>query len=244
MKKNRKLQPPFFEVGPKAYAFGKEMVELAKYADQLSIEYDVRIIVTPQYVDIPLIAAETENVFVFAQHMDWLPIGRGIGSVLPEALKAAGTDGVFLNHVEKRVPMEDLIKTISRAKEVGLMTFVCADTVDDALILAKETPTFIVVESPDMIGGGKTRDQGEYEKIKDIEQKIHGVNKDILLFHGAGINNAQDVFDVVSAGANGTGSSSALFLAENPREMLEKMIQAVNNAWDIREQKKYNEVNK
>lgn len=239
--KIRKLQPPFFEVGPKAYAYGKEVVELAKYADQLSVEYDVRIIVTPQYVDIPLVAAETENVFVFAQHMDWLPVGRGIGSVLPEALKAAGADGVFLNHVEKRVPMDDLIKTISRAKEVGLMTFVCADTVDDALILAKEAPTFIVVESPDMIGGRKTRDKGEYDQIKEIEQKIHAVNKDILLFHGAGINNAQDVFDVIYAGATGTGSSSTLFLAEDRHEMLNKMIQAVHNAWKIR---KTNEVKK
>jgi triosephosphate isomerase len=241
--KNRKLQPPFFEVGPKAYAWGNDMLELAKYADQLSAEFDVRIIVTPQYVDIPLIAAETKNVFVFAQHMDWLPIGRGIGSVLPEALKDAGADGVFLNHVEKRVPMDDLIKTITRAKEVGLMTFVCADTVEDALILAKESPTFIVVESPDMIGGGKTRDKGEYDQIKAVGQKIHAVNKDILLFHGAGINNAQDVFDVVSAGATGTGSSSALFLAEDRHGMLKQMIQAVHDAWDIREKNK-KEVNK
>lgn len=232
--KNRKLQPPFFEVGPKAYAYGTEVVELAKYADQLSEEYDVRIIVTPQYVDIPLVAEETENVFVFAQHMDWLPIGRGIGSVLPESLKAAGADGVFLNHVEKRVQMADLIKTISRAKEVGLMTFVCADTVEDGEVLAKEAPTFIVVESPEMIGSGKTREQGEYEKIKEIEERIHRVNKDVLLFHGAGINNAQDVFDVISAGATGTGSSSALFLAENRHEMLKQMIQAVHNAWKIR----------
>ena len=243
MKKDRKLEPPFFEVGPKAYAFGKEIIELAKYADQLSLEYDVRIIVTPQYVYIPLVAAETKNVFVFAQHMDYLPIGRGIGSVLPEALKAAGTDGVFLNHVEKRLSMHDLIKTISRAREVGLMTFVCADTVEDALIVAKESPTFIVVESPDMIGGGKKRDPKEYEQIIDIEKKIHEINKDIMLFHGAGINNAQDVFDVVSAGATGTGSSSALFLADNPKKMLMEMIQAVRKARDFREQKN-REVNK
>jgi len=236
--KKRKLQPPFFEVGPKAYSYGKEIVELAKYADQLTIEYDVRIIVTPQYVDIPLVARETENIFVFAQHMDYIPIGRGIGSVLPEALKAAGADGVFLNHVEKRLTMNDLIKTISRAKEVGLMTFVCADNIDDALIIAKESPTFIVVESPDMIGGGKTRDQNEYNQITNIEKEIHNVNRDIFLFHGAGINNPQDVFKIILAGGTGTGSSSALFLSDDPKKTLKEMIQAVHEAWVIREQKK------
>jgi triosephosphate isomerase len=33
--------------------------------------------------------------------MDSLPIGRGIGSVLPEALKGDGAVGVLLNHAEK-----------------------------------------------------------------------------------------------------------------------------------------------
>ena len=121
---DKKFEPPFFEVGPKAYLYGEEFVELAKFADQLSKKYDVRIVATPQYVDIPMVAKETENIFVFAQHMDSLRPGRGIGSVLPEALKAAGADGTFLNHAEKRISIDELEKTITRAKEVGLMTIV------------------------------------------------------------------------------------------------------------------------
>ena len=35
----------------------------------------------------------------FAQHMDYLPVGRGLGSV-SEAVKAAGAVGVMLNHAE------------------------------------------------------------------------------------------------------------------------------------------------
>jgi triosephosphate isomerase len=33
--------------------------------------------------------------------MDPLPIGKGNGTVLPEAVKAAGAVGVLLNHAEK-----------------------------------------------------------------------------------------------------------------------------------------------
>ncbi len=50
---------------------------------------------SPQYSDIYRVAEATEKVLVFAQHMDSLPIGRGLGAVLPEAVKAAGAVGVM-----------------------------------------------------------------------------------------------------------------------------------------------------
>src|SRR4030067_413939 len=102
------ITPPFFEIGPKAYLFGKSVLALARHADKIGFKYDVQIIFTPQYVDIPLLAKETEHLLVFAQHMDSLPIGRGVGSVLPEAVKAAGAVGVLLNHDEEPVLLEDI----------------------------------------------------------------------------------------------------------------------------------------
>ncbi|MFN2198849.1 MAG: triose-phosphate isomerase, partial [Anaerolineales bacterium] len=75
-----KLTPPFFEIGPKAYLYGEGVLNLAKFADELCVKYNVQIIFTPQYVDIPLLARETENLLIFAQHMDALKIGPGIGS--------------------------------------------------------------------------------------------------------------------------------------------------------------------
>ena len=96
-----KIKPPFFEIGPKAYLYGEEMLKLAKVIDKVAMKYDVDVIVTPQYTDISLLANNTERILVFAQHMDYLPVGRGLGSVLPEAVKAAGAVGVMLNHAEK-----------------------------------------------------------------------------------------------------------------------------------------------
>ena len=88
MYRDLKIKPPFFEIGPKAYLYGDEMLRLAKEIDRIAVKYDVDIIVTPQYTDIRLLAENTERILVFAQHMDCLPIGRGLGSVLPEAVKA------------------------------------------------------------------------------------------------------------------------------------------------------------
>jgi len=38
---------------------------------------------------------------------------------------------------------------------------------------------------------------------------------------------------VIAAGAQGTGSSSAIFTANDPKAMLESMIRAVREAWDL-----------
>ena len=75
------ITPPFFEIGPKAYLYGKDVLKLARHADRLSAKYCVQVIFTPQYVDIPILARAVKNLLIFAQHMDSLPVGRGIGSV-------------------------------------------------------------------------------------------------------------------------------------------------------------------
>ena len=112
MYKELKITPPFFEVGPKAIIWGEEMLALAKVIDKTAMKYDVDIIVTPQYTDIKLLADNTERILVFAQHMDALVPGRGLGSVLPEAVKAAGAVGVMLNHAERKLTIEEVsIKT-------------------------------------------------------------------------------------------------------------------------------------
>ena len=124
MYKDFHIKPPFFEVGPKAYLYGDDMLRLAKAIDRAAIKYDVDVIVTPQYTDIRLLAENTERILVFAQHMDYLTPGRGLGSVLPEAVKAAGAVGVMLNHAEKKLTLPEIEKTIARADEVGLATIV------------------------------------------------------------------------------------------------------------------------
>jgi triosephosphate isomerase len=225
------IRPPFFEVGPKAYAFGPDVLDLAKRADVLGDAYGVQVLFTPQYTDIPVIAREVRHVLVFAQHMDSLPRGRGQGSVLPEAVKAAGAAGVMLNHVERRVSRDELARTIGRADEVGLATMVCADDADDAVEIARMSPNVIIVESPDLIGS-REAGSGERASVAATDSAIRRVDPDIRVLHGAGITNAQDVFDVIAAGAQATGSSSAIFDAEDPASMLEAMIKAVRTAWD------------
>ncbi len=221
--------PPFFEIGPKAYLYGEKMLALAKVIDKTAAKYDLDVIVTPQYTDIKLLADNTERIHVYAQHMDALEVGRGLGSVLPEAVKAAGAVGVMLNHAEKPVSMETLKRTIERADEVGLATIVCASTVEEVAEVAKMSPNLIVAEPTELIGTGTTSDMGY---VRDTIEAVRQINPDIMVLQGAGISNGKDVYDVIKAGAFATGSTSGIIKAADPYAMVEEMLYNLRRAWD------------
>lgn len=225
------IKPPFFEIGPKAYLYGKKLLDLAKEADKISRRYDVRIIITPQYVDIPLIAKETHVIYVFAQHMDSLDIGTGVGSVLPEAIKEAGAVGVLLNHAERRLTLAEIDRTIKRADQVGLATMVCADTPQEAAALAHLEPNIILVEPPELIGRQQSG-MNDRRYVSEINMMIQAVNPRVRVLHSGGISSAKDVYDIVTMGAEATGSTSAIIKAENPCKVLEDMIRSMREAWD------------
>ncbi|MGZ6316328.1 MAG: triose-phosphate isomerase [Anaerolineales bacterium] len=231
MARGLEITPPFFEIGPKAYLYGEQALALARHADAMSAKYGVQIIFTPQSVDIRLLASEMKRVLVFAQHMDALEVGRGIGSVLPEAVKAAGAAGVLLNHAEKKLTMDELRRTMERAGEVGLATMVCADNREQAIAIAKLQPDIIIAESPELIGVGR-RGQNDQQVISKTNQAVWNINPMIRVLHGAGISCGQDVYDIIAAGAQGAGSTSGILKAPDPFAMLEEMISAVRAAWD------------
>ena len=229
MYKGKIVKPPFFEIGPKAYMYGERMLKLAKAADEASVKYDVRIILTPQPSDIYLLKKETKHVFIFAQHMDPIPIGRGNGFILAEALKAAGADGVILNHAEKPMTLADLSTAIKRADEVGMISMACADSLREAEAIAHLTPNIIVAEPTELIGTGKTSDE---EYVIATTSAIKKVNPDIQVLQAAGISNGQDVYRTIRAGADATGTTSGIMKADDPEAMLDEMIRAVRKAWD------------
>ncbi len=187
MLKHKRIKPPFFEIGPKAYMYGDEMVSLAKTIDAAAKKYDVNVILTPQYTDIYRIAQVTEKVLVFAQHMDSLTIGRGLGSVLPEAVKAAGAVGVMLNHVEKQVTIAALRACIRRDEDLGLYSIVCADSIAEASAIARLAPDIIVCEPSELIGAGKPSDE-EYvrasiEAVKSVNPEIQVLQANRIFTH-------------------------------------------------------------
>ncbi len=222
---------PFFEIGPKSYLYGDDILELAKAADAASEKYGVDIIFTTPIVDIRRVREATKNIHVFAPHMDPILPGRGLADVLPESLVAAGADGVMLNHCEKPISFETLEKTIARANEVGLTTIVCADSLADASKIATLAPDIIVAEPSELIGTGVSVGK---EYVEAATKSVKDVNADILVLTAAGIANGEDVYNTIIAGADATGSSSGVAKAKDRAAMVDEMISAVRRAWDER----------
>lgn len=227
----KKVKLPFFEIGPKSYLYGDDILELAIAADKASEKYGVDIIFTTPVVDIRRVRENTKNIHVFAPHMDAILPGRGLADILPESLVAAGADGVMLNHCEKPLDFDTLKATIARANEVGLTTIVCADSMADASKIATLAPDIIVAEPSELIGTGVSVGK---EYVEAATKAVKDVNPEILVLTAAGIANGQDVYNTIIAGADATGSSSGVAKAQDRAAMVDEMIGAVRRAWDER----------
>ena len=229
--KTCKIKAPFFEIGPKSYLYGDDILHLAQAADAASEKYGVDIIFTCPVVDIRRVKENTKHIHVFAPHMDPIPVGRGLADILPESLVAAGAEGVMLNHVEKPLAFDVLEETIKRAEEVGLTTIVCADSMADASRIATLHPDIIVAEPSELIGTGVSVGA---EYVAAATKSVKDVDANILVLTAAGIANGEDVYNTIIAGADATGSSSGVAKAADRAAMVDEMIAAVRKAWNER----------
>lgn len=231
MEVNTRITPPFFEVGPKAYLYGEDALALALEAEQASKLTGVSVIYTPQLTDLRLIAGSTQELYLCAQHMDPLRPGKGQGSILPEALKAAGARCAMLNHAERPMSLGALCQAVTRAREAGLMSVVCADSCAEATMLAELSPNILVVEPTELIGTGITSDEA---LVRASTEAVKAVNPNIQVLQGAGISSPEDVYRTIYAGADATGSSSAVCKAADPGKMLREMLIAARQAYEDR----------
>lgn len=221
------VEKPFFIFNPKSYLYGKELLELAKIADELAERYPISIFVTAPYSDLPIISKETENIVLTAQHMDGIEPGTGMGYVLPESLYNAGARATFLNHAEHPMTLDELLKAVKRTKDLNILSIVCADSIVEAKLIANLNPDIILCEPTELIGTGKTSDDSY---ILETNKVIKEINPNILVMQAAGISDADDVYRVISLGADGTGCTSGIVKADKPKEMLKDMVKAVVEA--------------
>lgn len=230
MLKNYNISIPFFEFGPKAYLYGDKLLKLVKEIDAVAREFEIDVIIDPQTVDIRLIRENTSGrIRVYAQHMDSIPVGRGMGEALAEALKEAGAEGVMLNHAERKLSLKEIEKSIKRADEAGLATMVCGDTMDELREIAYMEPNIIVAEPTELIGTGKAAGK---EYVDVCLNLIKGINPEILVLPSAGISSGQDCYNIIHMGAEATGCSSALAKASDGGRLAREMISSVRKAYD------------
>lgn len=227
-----RVTTPFLFVNPKSYLYGKQSLALAQAADRIAAETGVQVFFTCPYADLRLIAENTSHVTVTAQNMDALEPGRGMGAVLPESLVEAGAKAVVLNHAENQKTLAQLYACICRAKTLGLITIVCADSVTEAKAVAELGVDVILAEPTALIGTGTTADASY---TVEATKAIKAVDPDVKVMIASGITTAEDCYKVVYLGADGTGSTSGIVKAPDPAVRVEEMVRAIMKAVEDRQ---------
>lgn len=220
-------QAPFFELGIKNYSYGDDVLHLAEAADALAVRHDVDILLITPYADIRRVSGSVQRLLIVAPYMDVLRPGRGLAEILPESLRAAGADGVVVNHSERPMSLPQIQATIDRAHEVDMFVFACADSVAQARAIACLEPEIINPEPAELIGSGTT---GGIPFLRESEAAIRPIAPRALIEQAAGITRPEQVFDLVTAGADGIGVSSGVMRAESPHRALEAMVEALASA--------------
>jgi triosephosphate isomerase len=222
-----KIRAPFFETSVKNYIYGDAVLDYARAADAASKEHDVDVLFVAPYTELRRVRENTDRLIILAPYMDALRPGRGIADVLPEALKAAGAQGVVLNHSERPITLNAIRKTIDRANELDLLTFVCADTIAEAKALAQLHPDILNPEPTELIGSGNVSDMGY---VREVIRAVKSIDQSILVEYAAGITTAQQVYDFIMAGSEAAGSASGILTSANPYALLNEMVRSVSRA--------------
>jgi len=223
----RVLNPPFFEIGIKNYLFGDDVLELARTADHVACRLDVDVLLVTPYTEIRRVAENTERLIVLAPYMDLLRPGRGMADILPEALKAAGAEGVVINHCEKPLSLNAIKRTIERANELEMLSFVCTESIAESCAVAFFHPDIINPEPTELIGSGSV---SSLDFVRKSIDEIKKIDPAILIEQAAGITNGAQVYDFIMAGAEAVGAASGICTAKNPFAKAEELIDAVARA--------------
>lgn len=219
------LNPPFLIVNPKSYLDTADTLKLAELTNELAIEYDIDTLFTAPYVDLRLVGEAAPRLITTAQHMDPIGADGGMGWVRPESLVEAGVGAVVLNHASHLLGLAALDASIVRAREVGLLSVVCADTEQQCQAVANLNPDVMICEPTANIGTGKM-DDGDY--IERTTRLVKDIDPSILIIQAAGVSNGSDITRVLEQGADGSGGTSGIIKHPDWRAILTDMFGALS----------------
>jgi triosephosphate isomerase len=219
------LSKPLVIVNLKTYleGTGENARALAQIAKGITDRTGVNIALAPQFTDLALLAQDAFGP-LYAQHVDPIAPGSHTGHILPEAVRDAGAIGTLINHSERRLPFEIVEATIQRARKVGLLTCVCADTPRSAQRIASFRPDIVAVEPPELIGTGIPVSQAQPEVVTRTVTLVREVNADITILCGAGITRGADVAAALQLGTEGVLIASGIVKAADRRAALLDLV--------------------
>jgi triosephosphate isomerase len=203
-------------------ATGQEAIRLAEICEDVSNEYSVKIIVSPQVADIYAIA-KAVKIPVYAQHVDGVGYGGFTGHITAASLKAAGASGSLINHSERRLKLADIEASIAACRVAGLSTIVCTNNVATTRAAASMRPDFVAVEPPELIGSGIPVSKADPEVVRGSVDAVKKIEPGVGVLCGAGITHGEDLKAALELGSAGVLLASGIVKAKDQRKALEDL---------------------
>lgn len=224
------LWTPLILVNFKTYeeGTGKRALRLAETAGKVSDQTDVCIALAPQYTDIRQLAQGA--LPILAQHVDPIQSGSFTGSVLPEAVKAAGAVGTLINHSERRIKLADIDAVVQRTRQLGLTSVVCTNNSQVSASAAALSPDYIAIEPPELIGTGIPVSKAQPEIVTEAVALTQKVNSNVTVLCGAGITRGDDVTAALRLGTRGVLVASGVVKAKDPGKVLLEFAEGATSA--------------
>lgn len=220
----KKINTPFFVINPKSFLYGEPLMELASYANEMAKDYEVDILLTAPFTELAEVVRECPNLVVTAQHADDVNPGDAMEKVSIDSLVQIGVEAVVLNHADQPLTFSALANIVQCAKDRGLYTIVCADSIPEAKAIAMLQPDIALAEPTELIGHTQI---SSHDYVTSTIESIKKVNPNVLVEQGAGIRSEKDIKELLKLGADGVGVTSGIVKADYPLEMVNKMVRTV-----------------
>ncbi len=213
------MEKPMLLINTKAYreGIGQRVVSLARACRKLSSRSRAEIVLAVQPYDIPLVS---KIVTTFAQHIDAVEPGARTGHILPEGVKSAGVRGTLISHSECRLGIKGISQRVERARELGLVSVVCAPTPLMVRKIANLRPDYIAIEPPELIGKGISVSQAKPSVITKSVKLAGGVK----VLTGAGISTGDDVSKAMELGTHGVLVASGIVKSAKPEKAVSEIL--------------------
>lgn len=222
------LKTPTVVINFKAYAEveGLKATELARICEAVAESSGVSIGVCPPVAELGAVARSV-SIPVLSQNVDPYKPGSATGWMTPSMVKACGCAGTLINHSEHRSDDQRIGECVRMCDDLGLITMVCAESVEKARSVAVFAPRFIAVEPPELIGGDISVTTANPKIVEDTVETVKAVNRNVSVLCGAGVKTGQDVATAISLGADGVLLASGVVKSKDPKATLEDLISKI-----------------
>ena len=217
------MDKPLIVVNFKTYqtASGESAEQLATVMEQVA-NRNYRMIAVVSAFDLSSISTNSDKLEVWSQHLD--PVGKGshTGWLEPDLAIHRGAVGTIINHAEHKVSLEHVKELMAMLPE-NFPICACAADVDEAIALAKLSPTFIAVEPPELIGGDISVTSADPSIVSDTVAAVKSTNPNVRVLCGAGVKNGADVKKAIELGAEGVLLASGVTKASDISSVLDDL---------------------